>query len=63
MMKIFKSWQEAIFTAEAIHQEEETKLRLSIEHPHSYYMTEPVLLAGGQRLSFYSTILINHVLE
>jgi hypothetical protein len=45
-MFVFKSWKESIINAELIHQEEEMKLRLSIEHPHSYYMNETVLQAG-----------------
>lgn len=45
-MFVFKSWKEAITNAELIQQEEEMKLRLSIEHPQSYYMNETVLQAG-----------------
>jgi len=45
-MFVFKSWKESILNAEKIHQEEENKLRLSIEHPQSYYMTDNVLQLG-----------------
>jgi hypothetical protein len=45
-MFVFKSWKESITNAELIHQEEETKLRLSIEHSPSYYMNDTVLQAG-----------------
>lgn len=45
-MFVFKSWKEAITHAEVIHQEEETKLRLSTDHPHSHYLNEAVLQAG-----------------
>jgi hypothetical protein len=45
-MFVFKSWKEAIYNAEIIHQEEENKLRLSTEHPQSYYITETVLKSG-----------------
>ena len=62
-MKVFKLWKDAIFNAEATHQEEETKLRLSTEHPHSYYMTEAVLQGGGQTFPFYSPMTINNALE
>ena len=51
-MTVFKSWKEAISNAEKIHQKEENKLRLSTEHPHSYYMTDAVLQAG-KRCDFY----------
>lgn len=50
LMGAFNSWKESIINAELIHQEEETKLRLSTEHPHSYYMTETVLQAAFDRL-------------
>ena len=46
LMFVFKSWKESIANAEVIHQEEENKLRLSTEHPQSYYMTDSVLQAG-----------------
>jgi hypothetical protein len=45
-MFVFKSWKESILNAEKIQQEEENKLRLSIEHPQSYYMTDNVLQLG-----------------
>lgn len=45
-MFAFKSWKDSIINAEVIHQEEEAKLRLSTEHPHSFYMNETVLQAG-----------------
>jgi hypothetical protein len=45
-MFVFKSWKESITNSELIHQEEEMKLRLTTEHPHSYYMNETVLQAG-----------------
>jgi hypothetical protein len=45
-MFVFKTWKESITNAELVHQEEETKLRLSTEHSHSYYMNETVLKAG-----------------
>ena len=51
-MYVFKSWKESIINAEVVHQEEEAKLRLSIEHPHSYYMNETVLLAGKKKIRF-----------
>lgn len=51
LMGAFNSWKESIINAELIHQEEETKLRLSTEHPHSYYMTESVLQAS-EKFSF-----------
>lgn len=47
-MSAFKSWKEAIINAEIIHQEEESKLRLSTEHPHSYYITDTVLQTGKE---------------
>ena len=46
LMTVFKSWKEAIGNAEKIHQKEENKLRLSTDHPESYYMTDAVLQAG-----------------
>jgi hypothetical protein len=52
LMFVFKSWKESITNAELIHQEEEMKLRLSIEHPHSYYMNETVLQAAFDRVSY-----------
>ncbi len=45
-MFVFKSWKESITNAELIHQEEETKLRLTTEHPNSYFMNDTVLQAG-----------------
>jgi hypothetical protein len=45
-MFVFKSWKEAIYNAEMIHQEEENKLRLSTEHSQSYHMTETALQSG-----------------
>ena len=45
-MFVFKSWKESILQVEIIHQEEENKLRLSAEHPQSYYMTDSVLQLG-----------------
>lgn len=45
-MFVFKSWKKAILSAETIHQDEENKLRLSVEHPQSYYMTDAVLQSG-----------------
>jgi hypothetical protein len=45
-MFVFKSWKESISNAEIIHLEEENKLRLSTEHPQSYYMTDTVLQSG-----------------
>ncbi len=45
-MFVFKTWKESISNCEIIHQEEEMKLRLSAEHPQSYYMTDTVLQAG-----------------
>jgi hypothetical protein len=45
-MFVFKSWKESILNTEKIHQEEENKLRLSTEHPRSYYMTDTVLQSG-----------------
>jgi hypothetical protein len=56
-MFVFKSWKDSILNAEKIHQEEENKLRLSIEHPQSYYMTNNVLQAGEL---FFIFILRNH---
>jgi hypothetical protein len=35
-MFVFKTWKESINNSELIHQEEETKLRLNAEHPHSF---------------------------
>ena len=46
LMFVFKSWKESITHTEMIHQEEEMKLRLTTEHPHSYYMNEAVLQSG-----------------
>ncbi|CAF0812850.1 unnamed protein product [Adineta steineri] len=51
LMFVFKSWKESIINAEIIHQEEENKLRLSTEHPQSYYMTDTVLQAAFDRVS------------
>lgn len=48
-MFVFKSWKDAITHAEVIHQEEETKLRLNTEHPHSYYANEPIVLQAGKK--------------
>jgi hypothetical protein len=45
-MFVFKSWKESILNAELIHQEEENKLKLSTEHPQSYYMTDTILQSG-----------------
>jgi len=45
-MFVFKSWKNSILNAEKIHQDEENKLRLSLEHPQSYYMTDNVLQSG-----------------
>lgn len=50
-MFVFKSWKESITNAELIQQEEETKLRLTIEHPHSYYMNDNVLQAGKKNFA------------
>ena len=46
LMFVFKSWKESILNAELIHQEEENKLKLSAEHPQSYYMTDTILQSG-----------------
>ena len=46
-MYAFKDWKESISTVELIHQEEETKLRLTVEHPQSYYMHDTALQAGN----------------
>jgi hypothetical protein len=48
-MFVFKSWKEAILNAEIIHNEEENKLKLSTEHPQSFYMSENVLRTGLRR--------------
>ncbi|CAF0894228.1 unnamed protein product [Rotaria sp. Silwood1] len=52
LMFAFKSWKESITNAELVHQEEETRLRLSTEHPHSYYMNETVLQAAFDHISY-----------
>ncbi|CAF0826622.1 unnamed protein product [Adineta ricciae] len=52
LMFVFKSWKESIANAEMIHQEEENKLRLSMEHPQSYYMTDSVLQAAFDHVSY-----------
>ena len=46
LMFVFKSWKESINNAEQIHQEEETKLRLTSEHPQPYFITESTLQSG-----------------
>jgi hypothetical protein len=57
-MFVFKSWKESILSAETIHQEEENKLRLSNEHPHSYYMSDTVLQAGRSSFIYFTTLLL-----
>ncbi|CAF2019457.1 unnamed protein product [Rotaria magnacalcarata] len=51
LMFVFKSWKKNILNAEIIHQDEENKLRLSTEHPQSYYMTDAVLKSVFDRVS------------
>lgn len=46
LMFVFKSWKKSILSAEIIHQDEENKLRLSTEHPQSYFMSDAVLQSG-----------------
>ncbi|CAF4662949.1 unnamed protein product, partial [Rotaria sp. Silwood2] len=46
LMFVFKSWKKTILNAEIIHQDKENKLRLSTEHPQSYYMSDTVLQSG-----------------
>ncbi|CAF1098564.1 unnamed protein product [Rotaria sordida] len=52
LMFVFKSWKESITNAELVHQEEETRLRLNTEHPHTYYMNETVLQAAFDHISY-----------
>lgn len=49
LMFVFKTWKDSIDNAERIHQEEENKLRLTTEHPQSYYITESDLQSGMDR--------------
>lgn len=57
LMFVFKSWKDSIHSAEQIHQEEENKLRLTTEHPQSYFITESVLQTGFYRV-LHEDILI-----
>ncbi|CAF3666483.1 unnamed protein product [Rotaria socialis] len=59
LMFVFKSWKKIILNAEIIHQDEENKLRLSTEHPQSYYMTDAVLQSVFDRVSYAIRELCN----
>ncbi|CAF4574921.1 unnamed protein product [Rotaria socialis] len=52
LMFVFKTWKDSIVNAEVVHQEEEAKLRLSTERPHSFYMNETVLQAVFDRVCY-----------
>ncbi|CAF1492202.1 unnamed protein product [Rotaria magnacalcarata] len=52
LMFVFKPWKDSIVNAEVVHQEEEAKLRLSTERPHSFYMNETVLQAVFDRVCY-----------
>ncbi|CAF3367807.1 unnamed protein product [Rotaria sp. Silwood1] len=59
LMFVFKSWKKAILNAEITHQDEENKLRLSTEHPQSFYMSDTVLQSVFDRVSYTIRELCN----